>query len=580
MDNFQIDQNNKGNIKKNEKKNKRKKTAPKNTKKVKKNDVELLVKKKKKSKEKKSLNINNNVKNHQTVINKNKKDEETNIPDIPDSKSSRLSTRLKTNSDDYKQYIIISSKNKELKLQIKEKNEKIKALTETQQRDKISLIELLKKVRKAIEENENVLFPEKSNIDEDENNNNEEKLLEKLEKIKKENNKIKEINKKYKEKYGIIKKYNINLNTSPIEEFDNLNTRINALKENNSFLNKEIVLLNHKNNLDKVRSLNPKYKISDVKNFSDKYISLTKEKYKQKTLLKNNKKVINEMVQKFKDLLQKINEEKEEIKNSELNREINILKKDLSGDEENIYNKIISDKSIIISNHYKNNIKLNNSTNNLRIMLTTRTQKIRLEKKGLFHNKSSQDINIQKYRKRKIKYISIDNKNINSISYDYDNIDYDLMSNVDFKNLSSKKQKYLNLTEKLDKTINDLTTFYENRIKEINILLDMNSKKLSNIHQENELLTSEIADMKRVLELNNITHKLMNVNNRSNFNNVYEDSIRKLNILKVKEKNISQINTNNFDNDRESYIEKIKKKYKNKIKLFHKESLLNNRTYI
>ena len=120
-------------------------------------------------------------------------------------------------------------------------------------------------------------------------------------------------------------------------------------------------------------------------------------------------------------------------------------------------------------------------------MLTTRTQKIRLEKKGLFHNKSSQDINIQKYRKRKIKYISIDNKNINSISYDYDNIDYDLMSNVDFKNLSSKKQKYLNLTEKLDKTINDLTTFYENRIKEINILLDMNSKKLSNIHQENEL---------------------------------------------------------------------------------------------
>ena len=520
------------------------------------------------------------MKNNQTVINKNKKDEETNIPDIPDSKSSRLSTRLKTNSDDYKQYIIISSKNKELKLQIKEKNEKIKELTETQQRDKKSLIELLKKVRKAIEENENVLFPEKSNIDEDKNNNNREKLLEKLEKIKKENNKIKEIN---KEKYGIMKKYNINLNTSPIEEFDNLNTRINALKENNSFLNKEIVLLNHKNNIDKVRSLNPKYKILDVKNFSDKYISLTKEKYKQKTLLKNNKKIINEMVQKFKDLMQKINEEKEEIKNSELNREINILKKDLSGDEENIYNKIISDKSIILSNYYKNNIKLNNSTNNLKIMLTARTQKIRLEKKikGLFHNKSSQDINnIQNYRKKKIKYISIDNKNINSISYDYDNIDYNLMSNVDFKNLSSKKEKYLNLTEKLDKTINDLTTFYENRTKEINILLDMNSKKLSNIHQENELLTSEIADMKRVLELNNITHKLMNVNNRTNFNNVYEESIRKLNILKVKEKNISQINTNNFDNDRESYIEKIKKKYKNKIKIFHKESLLNNRTYI
>ena len=112
------------------------------------------------------------------------------------------------------------------------------------------------------------------------------------------------------------------------------------------------------------------------------------------------------------------------------------------------------------------------------------------------------------------------------------------MTYDDFKNLYSKKQKYLSLTEKLDKTINDLNTFYENRTKEINFLLDMNSKKLSNLHQENELLKSEIADMKRMLELKNKSNKLIKVNNRNNFNNIYEETIQKLNIYKDKEKNI------------------------------------------
>ena len=284
--------------------------------------------------------------------------------------------------------------------------------------------------------------------------------------------------------------------------------------------------------------------------------------------------------------MQIINEQKGKIKNSELNKEINILKEDLSGDEEKIYNKIISDKSIILSNYFKNNMKLNNSTNNFKIMLTLKTHRIGLKLKNriLFHNKSSQDINnIPRYKNKNINNnFSNSKKNFDSISYDYDNIDYDLMTYDDFKNLYSKKQKYLSLTEKLDKTINDLNTFYENRTKEINFLLDMNSKKLSNLHQENELLKSEIADMKRMLELKNKSNKLIKVNNRNNFNNIYEETIQKLNIYKDKEKNIFEINSNNIYNDREIYIEKIKKKYqnKNKYKNFHKEPILNNRTYI
>ena len=41
--------------------------------------------------------------------------------------------------------------------------------------------------------------------------------------------------------------------------------------------------------------------------------------------------------------------------------------------------------------------------------------------------------------------------------YDLNNIDYNIISNNDFNDISSKKQKYLNLKEKIDKTINEQT---------------------------------------------------------------------------------------------------------------------------
>ena len=363
------------------------------------------------------------------------------------------------------------------------------------------------------------------------------------------------------------------MNISSLEKFDNLHKRINALKENNSILSKEISLINHKFNIAKMGNFNPKYKVSDIDKYSDEYVILTKEKYKQHNLLKENKILIKDVVQKFQNLLQIINEKKDAIKNLDLDKEINNLKEDLSGDEENIYNKIILNKTIILENYYqKNYIKENNSSNNLKLLMPTRNKKLLVKNKFMLHSKSSLgspilrkklDNNFTKNTKSK--------KEMELNDYDLNSIDYNVISNNDFINLSSKKQKYLNLTEKLDKTISDISLFYENRTKEISTLTEMNSKKLSNIQQENELLKSEIADMKRILELNQKKHKLVNINNRINFNKKYEDSIRKLNICK--ETNNSHISLGNKDIEREKFLDAIKKKYKisNKNTLFKKD---------
>ena len=558
MDKKKDDNNINKKLGKKEKKNKSKKTTSKKANKKNKKSEEQVYLKERKESEKNNENNNNNEKK-KIVIQKG-----LNNKDIKTSKKEKSLQENIINSP-----III-----ELKLKIKEKMEKIKELSLSQEENKKLLTDLLKKVSSAIESNADILYLEDQNFEEKEIKI--EKLKQILEKRKNENIKIKEENKKYKKKYEDIIK---DMNISSVEKFDNLNKRINALRENNSILSKEINIINHKNNVTKIPSLNQKYKITDIKKYSDEYISLTKEKYKQYILLKNNKKLIKDVIQQFQYLIKIIDEKKDTINIIDFEKEIYNLKEDLSGDEENIYNKIISDKTIILKENHKNkNIKQNNSTNNLRILFNSRTKKLYLKNKILLHNKSCSDINTQKIENYKLDNNTNFKKDLNIKDYDFDNMDFNNISNNDFQNMSSKKQKYLNLTEKLDKTINDSSIFYENRAKEISNILDMNSKKLSNIQQENELLKSEIADMKRILEKNSKKIKTVKINNRANFNMKYEDSIKKLNIYKN-----SNGSETNISSDRESYIESIKKRYiiknKNKISLIQKESISNNRSY-
>ena len=548
---------------KKEKKDKDKTNKPKKGIKNKKQLVEPSNKKEKLENEKNSDFINNNENKEIVVIQK-----ETEEKGVKHIKSSKKNSNIKIEYKENKEERIDSSPNIDLKLQINEKIEKIKELSFSQEINKKTLTELLKKVSLAIESNADLLYSINSNNNEDKEIRIK-KLEDILEKRKNENNKIKEINKKYKKKYEYIVK---DMNMSSLEKFDNLHKRINALKENNSILSKEISLINHKFNIAKMGNFNPKYKVSDIDKYSDEYVILTKEKYKQHNLLKQNKLLIKDVILKFQNLIQIVNEKKDEIKNLDLEKEINNLKQDLSGDEENIYNKIILNKTIILENYYQKNIKGNNSPKNLKSLIASRTKKFLIKKKFMPHSKSSLGSpNFQKKIDNNLTKIIKNKKIMDFNDYDLNNIDYNIISNNDFNDISSKKQKYLNLTEKLDKTINDISLFYENRTKEISTLIDMNSKKLSNIQQENELLKSEISDMRRILELNKKKHKLMNINNRNNFNKKYEESMRKLNICK--DINIPHISLDNKDIIRENKLDKIKKKYitKNKITLFQKD---------
>ena len=491
---------------------------------------------------------------------------------------------------------------KYLKDQIHEKMEKISELSLSQDTNKKTLTELLQKLNHAIRNNAELLYSGEgilgySNVNENENKIDKKakigelRLL--LENKKKELVQSKEKNENYKNKYNnLIKDYKVSSNS----KMDIFHKQINTMKNNNLLLNKKIKILNTKTHLEgKKLDLNSKIKNNnEIKKFSDEYTTLMKEKYKHYMKLNNNKKLIKDALEQFQYLMKMINREENEkkndkekdkildkIKNLKLEEEINNLKEDLSGNEETIYNRVISDKAIILEKYKKinksssiimsNNKNYNNkkSINKLRIKLISKDKNVNENNKNkkILNSKSCDDF----IAKEKIY------NNINNINDEDININYETMTNSDYDKIKEKNQKYFNLDERLDKSIKELSLFYERKIKEINSVLDINSKQLSNIQQENELLKSKIADLGKILESNKKEKKQI----ITNFENINSSNNKNLNGNEMNEFDIKNQKPENYENgsnipskkgeikikniklkEREKYIEKIKAKYK------------------
>ena len=491
---------------------------------------------------------------------------------------------------------------KYLKDQIHEKMEKISELSLSQDTNKKTLTELLQKLNHAIRNNAELLYSGEgilgySNVNENENKIDKKakigelRLL--LENKKKELVQSKEKNENYKNKYNnLIKDYKVSSNS----KMDIFHKQINTMKNNNLLLNKKIKILNTKTHLEgKKLDLNSKIKNNnEIKKFSDEYTTLMKEKYKHYMKLNNNKKLIKDALEQFQYLMKMINREENEkkndkekdkildkIKNLKLEEEINNLKEDLSGNEETIYNRVISDKAIILEKYKKinksssiimsnnKNINNNKSINKLRIKLISKDKNVNENNKNkkILNSKSCDDF----IAKEKIY------NNINNINDEDININYETMTNSDYDKIKEKNQKYFNLDERLDKSIKELSLFYERKIKEINSVLDINSKQLSNIQQENELLKSKIADLGKILESNKKEKKQI----ITNFENINSSNNKNLNGNEMNEFDIKNQKLENYENgsnipskkgeikikniklkEREKYIEKIKAKYK------------------
>ena len=391
---------------------------------------------------------------------------------------------------------------------------------------------------------------------------------------KKNNDEVINRNKSLKKEYNILLSKN---NYSPNEIINEFRTKIDISKSENLEMINQINELKNKNIIknNKLKSFlfNKKHSL-DINNLINELNILNNEKNEALIRLRNNKKVINSCIIKFKNLIKKYEEYKKEnaftdINLNKIDKDINILKQDLLGNEEEIYNKIENNKMIIFKEisypkpkkiKWNSNIQRFNSLNKKRVgsaeQIIKLSQNISNNSKKSFCCLRKDILNINVLPKINLKKNFIVGKRsilINSNSTK--NIQKDLFKNEEF-NISNindinyienrsinylelynnKKEQYNSINKKLDYSIKEVESMYKRKINQIKENLNKNIKKFSNIQRKKDFIKNEINNLNKIIKAQ-----------KEQKNNDIDNYIK---IEEIK---------------RENFIEEIKNKYKNEI---------------
>ena len=443
---------------------------------------------------------------------------------------------------------------KGLKNDIEEKNKKINEENNDQEKYKISLNNLLNDLNKILSENVELLY----NDEEDENRKKKKENINYLQNIlfsyQQQIKDSKEKNKLYKQHYELLSKRDENTKMQNVKEYEAL---IEEKKNDNYELNKKIIELKQKSRVGgkklEVYSGNKIYP-QDINNLTNQLKTLSKKKADYFSKLNKDKKTLI-ICQKELQNLEKVYEDQKKNNNycnPKIEEDINRLKDDLKGNEEEIYNKVENNKAFIQRNQIHQE-KVNSvfkipSINKPYEAITMKFKKGSslepITRKAIRYDvKSGYNIRRMNIVAKNKNQIKLPNKSnnikeniINNNSKEKDileeedlsNINYNNLSDYEYRELLTKKEHYYDVTTKLEKSIKEAQKMYIRKIKDIKTTLDENSKKLSNRKQENELLQSEIIDLKKILLLteeeakinsNNLINKNINNNTKTKNNN-------------------------------------------------------------
>ena len=352
-------------------------------------------------------------------------------------------------------------------------------------------------------------------------------------------------NKSLKEEYKELLNRN---NYNPIERINEFGTKIDISKSENLDMISQINELKHnqikRRNKLKLFALDKKYNF-DLNNLNNELNTLNNEKHKALIRLKNNKKIINSCIIKFNNLLNSYEEYKKEninIYNNNLNKidkDINILKIDLSGNEQEIYEKILNNQILIFKEKYlpaskkitsqifkkfKNNsfgvdnrnaiknlirvssaksinfanintnISTHNKKNNLfsirkKILNLKELPKINTKNNNLINN----SITIKNNNSTKNIFINKIEKNI------FEELNISKVDDMSYNELNDKKEHYNIINKKLDNSIKEAEIMYKRKINQIQEKLNENINRINSIEKKNNYIKNEINSLYKIL---------------------------------------------------------------------------------
>ena len=327
----------------------------------------------------------------------------------------------------------------------------------------------------------------------------------------------------------------------PIEKLNEYGNKINISKNENYEITKKI---------RKIKNINisSKFKINnmsreDKKSYEINYLinelnSLNNEKHEALIKLKNSKRIIKSTVVRFENLLKIYDENK--IMNKDMNqtyikleKDINLLKKNLlAKNEDEIFEKVYNNQSLLSKNNihiFKLKISRNNINSSEKFFITKRTNNIKKNKSiasikinSYFFNESKENnssnnnnlIKKKICKKNILPLIKGNNETINKSeileqnesiqlnkSINYDELTESKINEINIHELNFKKEYYKIIHKKLENSIKDTENMYKRKIKRIEEVLKFNKNKCLNIKKSNGLLKIEIDNLYKIVRM-------------------------------------------------------------------------------
>lgn len=467
----------------------------------------------------------------------NNKSSDEDIMNKLDEEAEKLDSHI--NNENLKIFSKYENYNEEeLRAEISSKNESLIKLNDEKEESKHQLNSLIKKLNDLISSNADILYhkePDPIVI----------KQLERIVSIRQRDLEMaKKTNQTFKTQCELISsRANGKLST---EKLAGIESKIDKLKKANNALIIQIRELKDKSSIQSKEleecSVNKKYPHRIIA-CTEEIKSLASKKHDYHVKLARNQRSLDNTIKEFKklELLYNANikEDSNEAIVSKINEWIEFIKNDLSGEKEDIFRRIDENNSQVLNAIDKERTKQTKTQMQKRVDLPIiagpeRARSMSPEaKKPYKGNGNYISMNINSKGKRvykgvfnKYSYLNKDSLTKRQPRYmlakeapkkeEIKNVeteqvllnDYENTTDIEYKELLSKKEQYIEMNTRLEKSMKDYEKMSEKKLKDISNTINQNSEKLSNLIEQNSLLKNEIMNLTKILELTMEQNKL------------------------------------------------------------------------
>ena len=382
-----------------------------------------------------------------------------------------------------------------------EKNKKISEENSYQEKYKLTLKNLLNDLNDILAKNVELLYSEEN---EETKKQKQENMIYLQNIIYSYQQRVKdsiEKNKRYKEQYESLLKKDNSLKIENAKEYETL---IEEKKINNSELNKKIIELKSESFKKKNDFKKDNFK---VYNGAGELQKLSQKKADYLSKIAKSKKTLSVYQRELANLVNILEEKKEQKNyfNAKVEEDINRLKEDLAGNEDEILERIENDKAFIlrkvihqekVKSVFKPQSPKVNDTKKLQLKKSLEPINRKAIRYDVSSTYNSRRYNIVSKMKSPIK--AKVNTRGDIFEDDLSKIEYDNLTEYEYRELKNKIEQSADVIKKLKTSITEAQKMYSRKLKDIKATLDENSKKLSSRKKENELLKNNINDLMKI----------------------------------------------------------------------------------